>query len=257
MTRVTPEGRGRRPDELIVEEPMTVQLDGVVVTTTMRTPGHDFELAAGFCVTEGLLAGARPRRSLLQRRGQCAGHPSQRGQRRDRRPGPDPDAAPRYDVVELRLVRERPDRRVGGPARPTATDDRRSTRRCWWRCPIGSSPTSACSASPGRCTPRPRSTPPARCWCCVRTSAATTPSTRWSARMALAGQLPASGHGLFVSGRASIEMVQKAWAAGFAAIVSVSAPDRAGRRCRSPGRSAPGRVRAARRLQRLRRPCPF
>ena len=30
--------------------------------------------------------------------------------------------------------------------------------------------------------------------------------------------------GLFVSGRASIEMVQKAWAAGFSALVAVSAP---------------------------------
>ena len=36
--------------------------------------------------------------------------------------------------------------------------------------------------------------------------------------------LPATGLGLFVSGRASIEMVQKAWAAGFSALVSVSAP---------------------------------
>ena len=40
----------------------------------------------------------------------------------------------------------------------------------------------------------------------------------------LAGQLPATGHGLFVSGRASVEMVQKAWAAGFGALVAVSAP---------------------------------
>lgn len=47
----------QRVDDLIVEEPLTVQLDDVVVTTTMRTPGHDFELAVGFCQTEGLLDG--------------------------------------------------------------------------------------------------------------------------------------------------------------------------------------------------------
>src|SRR3954449_1681731 len=47
----------RRPDELIVEEPLEVRLDGHLVGTTMRTPGHDFELAAGLCFTDGLLAG--------------------------------------------------------------------------------------------------------------------------------------------------------------------------------------------------------
>jgi FdhD protein len=40
----------------------------------------------------------------------------------------------------------------------------------------------------------------------------------------LAGQLPANGCGLFVSGRASVEMVQKAWAGGFGTLVAVSAP---------------------------------
>ena len=43
-------------------------------------------------------------------------------------------------------------------------------------------------------------------------------------RMLLDGDLPATGLGLFVSGRASFELVQKAWAAGFSTLVAVSAP---------------------------------
>jgi FdhD protein len=43
-------------------------------------------------------------------------------------------------------------------------------------------------------------------------------------RLLLDGSLPASEMGLFVSGRASFEMVQKAWAAGFGTLVAVSAP---------------------------------
>src|SRR5262245_56723059 len=58
VTRVDGSGNRRRPDKVIVEEPLTIQLDGELVTTSMRTPGNDFELAAGFCFTEGLLAGA-------------------------------------------------------------------------------------------------------------------------------------------------------------------------------------------------------
>ena len=34
----------RAPDDLVVEEPMTIQLDGHVVATTMRTPGNDYEI---------------------------------------------------------------------------------------------------------------------------------------------------------------------------------------------------------------------
>jgi FdhD protein len=43
-------------------------------------------------------------------------------------------------------------------------------------------------------------------------------------RLLLDNALPAEGLGLFVSGRASFEIVQKAWAAGFATVVAVSAP---------------------------------
>lgn len=43
-------------------------------------------------------------------------------------------------------------------------------------------------------------------------------------RLLLDGSLPATGLGLFVSGRASFELVQKAWSAGFGTLVAVSAP---------------------------------
>ncbi|HRE00340.1 MAG TPA: formate dehydrogenase accessory sulfurtransferase FdhD, partial [Ilumatobacteraceae bacterium] len=59
VTRVVAGGeRRRRPDDVIVEEPLSIQLDGQLVTTTMRTPGHDYELAVGFCHAEGLLGSA-------------------------------------------------------------------------------------------------------------------------------------------------------------------------------------------------------
>ena len=49
----------RVPDEVIVEEPISIRLDGELVGTTMRTPGNDFDLAVGFCFTEGLLQEAK------------------------------------------------------------------------------------------------------------------------------------------------------------------------------------------------------
>src|SRR4029079_1732034 len=59
VQRVAADGRRQRvPDEVIVEGPMSILLDGHPVTTTMRTPGNDFELAVGLCFTDGLLAGA-------------------------------------------------------------------------------------------------------------------------------------------------------------------------------------------------------
>ncbi|MGP4017061.1 formate dehydrogenase accessory sulfurtransferase FdhD [Saccharopolyspora sp. 5N708] len=45
--------RRARPDTLVTEEPLEIRLDGKPLTVTMRTPGNDFDLAAGFLVSEG------------------------------------------------------------------------------------------------------------------------------------------------------------------------------------------------------------
>ncbi|WP_067968491.1 formate dehydrogenase accessory sulfurtransferase FdhD [Mycolicibacter icosiumassiliensis] len=47
----------QRPETLAVEEPLEIRLGGVPLTVTMRTPGSDVELAQGFLLTEGIIAG--------------------------------------------------------------------------------------------------------------------------------------------------------------------------------------------------------
>lgn len=51
------------PDDVVTEEPMQILVAGAgqagqPLAVTMRTPGHDFELAAGFVVTEGIAGAA-------------------------------------------------------------------------------------------------------------------------------------------------------------------------------------------------------
>lgn len=41
-------------DWVVVEEPLEIRVDGQGLAVIMRTPGHDIELAAGFCLTEGV-----------------------------------------------------------------------------------------------------------------------------------------------------------------------------------------------------------
>jgi FdhD protein len=57
VVRIGPTGRTTRPDTLAVEEPMELRVGGTPLSVTMRTPGHDVELAHGFLLTEGVITG--------------------------------------------------------------------------------------------------------------------------------------------------------------------------------------------------------
>ena len=59
------EGAARRADTLAVEEPLEIRVAGSPLAITMRTPGHDVELAAGFLVSEGIIAQAEDFHSAI------------------------------------------------------------------------------------------------------------------------------------------------------------------------------------------------
>ena len=83
--------RSSRSDEVAVEEPLEVRVvawvdgrwDSHPIAVTMRTPGHDFELAAGFLFTEGVI----PHRGAVRQVAYCT----------------DPDVPQHYNVVNVYL----------------------------------------------------------------------------------------------------------------------------------------------------------
>lgn len=77
---------GSRPDTLVAEEPLEIRLNGKPLAITMRTPGDDFALAAGFLVSEGVLGRAEELANIVY----CAGATN--------------DGSNTYNVVDVRLA---------------------------------------------------------------------------------------------------------------------------------------------------------
>jgi FdhD protein len=57
VVRLRGEFETTRPDTVVVEEPLEIRVDGKALAVTMRTPGHDIDLAHGFLLTEGVITG--------------------------------------------------------------------------------------------------------------------------------------------------------------------------------------------------------
>src|SRR5436190_21945126 len=57
IERIRAGARERIEDEVAIEEPLEIRVDGAPLAVTMRTPGHDEELALGFLYGEGLIDG--------------------------------------------------------------------------------------------------------------------------------------------------------------------------------------------------------
>jgi FdhD protein len=213
----------RQPDHLIVEEPLEIHLDGVLVSTTMRTPGHDFELAAGFCFTEGLLDGAPVRRCKYCGSGSAV--ESEFNAVTVDTGGTAPSPTPRLTMTTsacgmcgttaIDELRER--LHALPPRRPFALDvlasvpDRVVGDQQLFDVTGGVHAAVAFARDGGPVLGRED---------IGRHNAV----DKVVGRLLLDDALPAGELGLWVSGRASFEIVQKAWAAGFGTVVAVSAP---------------------------------
>lgn len=213
----------RAPDEVIVEEPMSIHLDDTLVATTMRTPGDDFDLAVGYCHTEGLLAGVPILRCRYCGTGSAveSGFNAVTVETGGRAPKPTPrltattSACGICGSLSLDELRCRLDPLVEAVTFPPevlalAVDMIKGEQPLF----ATTGGVHAAAAFDQRADPL-----------VVREDIGRHNAVdKVVGRLLLDGVLPAHDLGLFVSGRASFEIVQKAWAAGFAAVVAISAP---------------------------------
>lgn len=220
-----------RPDTLVAEEPLEIRLNGKPLAITMRTPGDDFALAAGFLVSEGVLANAYDLQNIVY----CAGATvdgSNSYNVVDVRTAPDvvmPDITLERNVYttsscglcgKASLDAVRTTARWPIADTPRSVSSPRSSRAS----PTGCARPSGSSTGPGVCTRRPCSAKRASCWTSGRTWALHNAVDKLVGRALQNGDLPLSRVILLVSGRASFELAQKAVMAGIPVLAAVSAP---------------------------------
>ncbi len=75
VTRVTGATLARGEDALAVERALEIRVGGRALSVTLRTPGHDAELAIGFLAGEGLIAGAADVTGVRSTAAECSDQP--------------------------------------------------------------------------------------------------------------------------------------------------------------------------------------
>jgi FdhD protein len=217
-----PEGaeRAASPDDLVVEAPLVLGLDGEAIATLMRTPGHDIELAAGWLVVESGVRRADDVETLRQCREDDTDrvHITLRHGVRPPRPRAFVTSAAcgvcSADVLDLAPLQTSAPHRDGWSVSRTVVaglpDAMRTRQRAFDR--TGGVHAAALASVDGALIVVRED---------VGRHNAVDKVIGWAL---LDGQLPATDHILVVSGRVSFEIVQKAVAAGVAGIAAVSAP---------------------------------
>ncbi|MDT7782974.1 MAG: FdhD protein [Pseudonocardiales bacterium] len=230
MVRLVDDAATVRPDTLAVEEPLEIRVRGKSLAVTMRTPGDDFDLAAGFLVSEGVVRAPSDIASIRY----CAGATA--------------DGSNTYNVLDVCLAE--------GVAPPDPSIERNfyTTSSCGLcgKASLDAVRTTATwqvAADPIRLDPKLITEFPTRLRAaqrvfdktgglhaaglfdadgnllCLREDVgrhnAVDKVVGWATR---GGRLPLTGTVLMVSGRASFELVQKAVMAGIPVLTAVSAP---------------------------------
>ncbi|WP_328646830.1 formate dehydrogenase accessory sulfurtransferase FdhD [Amycolatopsis sp. NBC_00348] len=230
VRRITATGDRRRPDSLAAEEPLELRVGGRALSVTMRTPGHDVELAHGFLLSEGVI-GVREDIAVAR---YCD--------------GVDDQGRNTYNVLDIALAAGVPPPDVGvernfyttsscGVCGKAALDAvKLKTRYSPADAPFAVKSETLATlpdalraqqkvfASTGGLHAAALFTPDGEIDVVredVGRHNAVDKVLGWAV---MADRIPAPGHGLLVSGRVSFELVQKAAMAGIGLLAAVSAP---------------------------------
>jgi FdhD protein len=230
--RLPDAGLSSRADLLAAEEPLGIRIGGQAVSLTMRTPGDDIDLAAGFLISEGMIRTAGDVASIRICTGEGCGHDEHAGMGNiadvTLRPGLDPQAVLRRNfmttsacgvcgkasIAELRVTSPydifSDHVRVAASVLVTMPGALRDAQKVFEH--TGGLHAAGLFTAAGELLAVRED---------VGRHNAVDKVVGWALR---AGRLPLAGCVLLVSGRASFELVQKAVLAGIPVLAAVSAP---------------------------------